>query len=63
MDTVLAGIFGTVPCSEDVHVQGSTEERHDLHLLETGEKAYRVGLKFNPKKCALPTVLNHVQRW
>ena len=37
MDRVLAGISGTFPCADDVKVQGSTEERHDIHLLETGE--------------------------
>ena len=33
MDRVLAGIPGTFPCADDVKVQGSTEERHDLPLL------------------------------
>ena len=51
MDRVLAGISGTFPCADDVKVQGSTEERHDIHLLETVEKARQAGLKFNPDKC------------
>ena len=40
MDRVLSGIPGTFPCADDVKVQGSTEERHDIHLLETVEKAH-----------------------
>ena len=32
----------------DVKVLGSTEERHDIHLLETVQKACQAGLKFNP---------------
>lgn len=51
MDRVLAGIPGTFPCADDVKVQGSTEERHDIHLLETVDKAHQAGLKFNPDKC------------
>ena len=47
----MAGIPGTFPCADDVKVQGSSEERHDIHLLETVEKAYQAGLKFNPDKC------------
>ena len=53
MDRVLSGIPGTFPCADDVKVQGSTEERHDIHLLETVEKARQAGLKFNPEKCAI----------
>lgn len=49
MDQILAGIPGTFLCADDV--QGSTEEHHDIHLLETVEKAYQAGLKFNPDKC------------
>ena len=30
---VLADIPGTFPCADDVKVQGSTEEHHDIHLL------------------------------
>ena len=51
MDRALAGIPGTFPCADDVKVQGSTEERHDIHLLETIDKAGAAGIKFNPKKC------------
>ena len=51
MDRILAGIPGTFPCADDVKVQGSTEERHDIHLLETVEKERKAGLKFNPNKC------------
>ena len=51
MDKALAGIPGTFPCADDVKVQGSTEERHDLHLLETVAKARAAGIKFNPDKC------------
>ena len=53
MDGVLLGIPGTFPCADDVKVQGSMEERHDIHLLETVEKAHQTGLKFNPKKCVI----------
>jgi hypothetical protein len=53
MDRVLAGIPGTFPCADDVKIQGSTEERHDIHLLETVEKAQQAGLKFNPDKCVI----------
>ena len=51
MDGILAGISGTLRCADDVKVQGSREERHDIHLLETVEKAQTAGLKFNPNKC------------
>ena len=50
MDRALAGIPGTFPCADDVKVQGSTEERHDIHLLETVERARNEGLKFHPDK-------------
>lgn len=53
MDRVLSGIPGTFPCADDVKIQGSTEERHDIHLLETVEKAHQAGLKFNPDKCVV----------
>ena len=53
MDKTLAGIPGTFPCADDVKVQGSTEERHDIHLLETVEKAHKAGIKFNPDKCRI----------
>ena len=53
MDRVLQDIPGTFPCSDDVKIQGSTEERHDLHLLETVSKAHQAGLKFNPDKCSI----------
>ena len=51
MDRILTGIPGTFPCADNVKVQGSTEEHHDIHLLETVEKADQAGLKFNPSKC------------
>ena len=53
MDRVLAGIPGTFPCADDVKVRGSTEERDDIHLLETVDKATQAGLKFNPNKCVI----------
>ena len=53
MDRTLQGIPGTLPCADDVKVQGSTEERHDIHLLETIAKAREAGLKFNPDKCQI----------
>ena len=53
MDQVLSGDPGTFPCADDVKVQGSTEERHDIHLLETVERACKAGLKFNPNKCCI----------
>ena len=53
MDKALDGIPGTFPCADDVKVQGSTEERHDLHLLETIDRARAAGLKFNPDKCSI----------
>ncbi len=53
MDQPLAGIPGTFPCADDVKVQGSTEERHDIDLLEIVLKAEKAGMKFNPDKCAI----------
>jgi transposase InsO family protein len=53
MDRALDGIPGTFPCADDVKVQGSTEERHDIHLLETVSRAQKAGLKFNPDKCQI----------
>lgn len=53
MDRALDGIPGTFPCADDVKVQGSTEERHDIHLLETVTQAKKAGLKFNPQKCVI----------
>ena len=53
MDRALAGIPGTFPCADDVKVQGSTVERHNINLLETVEHAHQSGLKFNPKKCSI----------
>ena len=52
MDKAVGGIPGTFPCVDDVKVQGSTEERHNLHLLETVYRASKAGLKFNPEKCS-----------
>ena len=51
MDQVLSGVPGTFPCADDLKVQESTEEGHDIHLLETVERAYKAGLKFNPNRC------------
>ena len=51
MNQVLSGVPGTFPCADDVKVQWSTEERHNIHLLETVERACKAGLKFNPNKC------------
>ncbi len=51
MDKALTGIPGTFPCADDVKIQGSTELRHDVHLLETIDKAKQAGIKFNPDKC------------
>ena len=53
MNQVLSGVPGTFPCADDVKVQGSTEERHDIHLLETVERACKAGLKCNPNKCCI----------
>ena len=53
MDQVLSSVPGTFPCAHDVKVQGSTEESHNIHLLETVERAYKAGLKFNPNKCCI----------
>ena len=53
MDKALTGVPGTFPCADDVKIQGSTEERHDIHLLETVEKASKAGIKFNPDKCSI----------
>ena len=53
MDAALAGVPGTFPCADDVKIQGSTEQRHDIHLLETVEKATKAGIKFNPSKCQI----------
>eukprot|EP00794_Sanderia_malayensis_P018442 gene18442-20291_t len=44
MDRILAGIPVTFPCADDVKIQGSTGERHDIHLLETVDKAAQAGL-------------------
>ena len=51
INTTFKGIPGTFPCADDIKVQGSTEETHDINLLETVERASAAGLKFNPKKC------------
>ena len=50
MDRVIAGTPGTFPCADEVKVQGS-EKHHDIHLLETVQKACQAGLKFNPDNC------------
>ena len=41
------------PCADDIKVQGSTEEHHDIHLLETVAKVQQAGLRFNPDKCSI----------
>ena len=51
MDKALAGIPGTFPCADDIKVQGSSEERHDINLLETVCKACAAGIKFDLDKC------------
>ena len=51
MDKTFAGVPGTFPCADDLKIQGSTEIRHDINLLETVEKAQKAGIKFNPNKC------------
>ena len=51
MDKALAGIPGTFLCADDIKVQGSSEERHDINLLEAVSKACPAGIKFNPEKC------------
>ena len=48
MDKALQGIAGVFPCADDVKVQGSSEIRHDINLLEMVEKAQKAGIKFNP---------------
>ena len=54
MDRKLAGIPRTFACADDVKVQGSTEEWHDIHLLETVRQAQTAGIKFNPDiKCSI----------
>jgi transposase InsO family protein len=53
IDRALNGIPGTFPCADDIKVQGSTEERHDINLLETIERAKKAGIKFNPDKCRI----------
>ena len=53
MDQVLSGVPGTFPYADDVKVQGSTKERHDIHLLETVERVCKAGLKFKPNKCCI----------
>lgn len=60
MDKALNGIPGTFHCADDVKVQGSTEERHDINLLETVEKAQKAGIKFNPKKCNIKKEKNRI---
>ena len=51
MDKALAGIPGTLPCADDIKVQGSSEERHDINFVKTVSKACVAGIKFNPDKC------------
>ena len=53
MAQVLSSVPGTFPCVDDVKVQGFTEERHDIHPLETVERACNVELKFNRNKCCI----------
>ena len=51
MDKALTGIPGIFSCADNIKVQGSSEERHDINLLETVSKACAAGIKFNPDKC------------
>ena len=44
MDRIVVGFPGTFPYADDVKVQGSTEERHDIDLMETAEKVCQAGL-------------------
>ena len=53
MDEILEGIPGTIPVVDDIKIQGSTDRRHDLHLLETISKAAAGGLKFDAEKCQI----------
>lgn len=50
VNRLLADIPWTFPCADDVKVQGSTEEHHNIHSLETVEREHEAGLKFNPNK-------------
>ena len=52
-DQVLSGVPGTFPCADDVKVKESTEERHDIQLFETVERAFKAELKFNLNKCCI----------
>ena len=51
MDRALAGVPGIFPCADDVKVQGSSGERHNINLLETVQKAKTAEIRFNPDKC------------
>ena len=62
MYKAVASIPGTFPCVDYVKVQGSTEERYDINLLETVTRACAAGIKFNPDKCHVKKALNHVRR-
>ena len=53
MGAALVGIPGTFSCADDVKIQVSTEEKHNIHLLETIQKTTKVGIKFNPSKCQI----------
>jgi len=53
MDRVLNDISSTFPHADDVTVQGSTEEKYDIHLLETIDRARADGIKLNPDKCCV----------
>ena len=52
----LAGIPGKFSCADDVKVQGSTEEHHDIHLLETVDKARQAGLQSTIHTRILPAI-------
>lgn len=41
------------PTADDVKIQGSTEERQDVNLLEMVHRASKACVKFNPNKCAV----------
>ncbi len=53
IDQALVGILGTFQSADDVKVHRSTEERHDIHLLEMVWKAKKADVKFNPDKCVI----------
>ncbi|CAB4070446.1 unnamed protein product [Lepeophtheirus salmonis] len=57
MDRVLQGIPGPFPCADDIKVQGSTEELHNIDLLETISRAKVASLKTDASTMGLGAVL------